>query len=204
MRQVAGKFNMIGSEKEDPLMCLEDYISYDEMQISSLVSVASPSFFINSGSKYNNGKKQTNSNFERMGVYVGTVGARFEVFDRMESQHILISKTFNKEENGFGKKRDQTNHLTKKMEIWEKFYRVDHFPTFEEAKILTEKKETEIVQTSKEYFFNGKVYKERIRMSMEPYFLYCNQYSKSQSKGHIRYLGLDWAFGKLFSTYSFY
>jgi hypothetical protein len=191
MTNIVGKFDLIGTEKEDQYLCLKDYISYDEMQISSLLSVACPSFFINNGSRYNKARKQKDDEYERQGVYVGMVGARFEVLEQMESQHILISRYLNTEENGYGRNRDESSQTSKKMKIWEKFYRVHPFPTFDEAIQLSKNEENQIVPSGNDYFFNMKVYKERMRMVIEPYFLFCNQYSESASKrGHVRVVGL--------------
>ena len=160
------------------------------MQISSLISVACPSFFINNGSRNNRGIKLEDENFERRGVFVAMVGARFERKEVMESQHILISKNQNKEENGYGSKRDENKKSSKKNKIWENFYGVECFPTYEEAIILSKYAENQIV-SGKDYFFNVKVYKERLRMSIEPYFLYCNEYSRSiNKKAHVRMVGL--------------
>jgi hypothetical protein len=71
---------------------LKDYISYDEMQISSMISVSCPTFFINSGSRGNCGRPQKDGSFQRFGVYVGIIGARFERDGLMESEHMLITK----------------------------------------------------------------------------------------------------------------
>jgi hypothetical protein len=82
----------------------------------------------------------------------------------------------------------------KKLSIWAKFYGIDYFPTVEEV-------QEEIKQGSKNYleipsfrnveYFNIKVFKERIRMSVEPYFLEAQNRAKSHNKSaFVRLVGL--------------
>ncbi|OQN95509.1 hypothetical protein B0A48_18381 [Cryoendolithus antarcticus] len=70
-------------------LTLDQYLSYDEIMLSSLVGVSSPSFFINDGSRYNHGEAGRPATFEDRGIIIGLVGARFERDDRMDSTHIL-------------------------------------------------------------------------------------------------------------------
>lgn len=60
-----------------PLL-IKDYISYDEMPISALVSASVPTFFINSGSRTNYAQKSRVKNYQEKGIYTGCVGARLE------------------------------------------------------------------------------------------------------------------------------
>jgi len=70
-------FGDVGTDSENELR-LVDVLSYDEMAVSALLSVATPTHFINSGSRGNCGKAGEAGSFESQGVYVGVVGARFE------------------------------------------------------------------------------------------------------------------------------
>ena len=72
-----GGFEDIGTSRERPPLVLADYLSYDEMAISALVNVAVPTHFINRGGRFNEGKREVTGEFERHGVYVACVGARF-------------------------------------------------------------------------------------------------------------------------------
>lgn len=88
-------------------------MSYDELQISSLVGVSTPTYFINNGCRSNCGKSTgtiiswlANSDIwikasliwkddhEEMGYLSGLIGARFEKKDKMESQHMLVQKVY--------------------------------------------------------------------------------------------------------------
>ena len=86
-----GGFEDIGTSRERPPLVLADYLSYDEMAISALVNVAVPTHFINRGGRFNEGKRDVTGEFERHGVYVACVGARFEVAGRMEWQTIMVT-----------------------------------------------------------------------------------------------------------------
>jgi hypothetical protein len=57
---------------------IDKYITYDEMAISACMSVAVPTYFINSGSRYNSAQKSRADDYQKQGVYVGCVGARLE------------------------------------------------------------------------------------------------------------------------------
>lgn len=72
-------------------LTLEEYLSYDEMMLSSLCGVSGPSYFINDGSRGNCARPGKSGTFENRGIIIGLVGARFEREDRMDSVHILPS-----------------------------------------------------------------------------------------------------------------
>ncbi|KAH8888966.1 hypothetical protein GQ53DRAFT_690696 [Thozetella sp. PMI_491] len=77
--------------KNEPLnkyLKFSDYLSYDEIMLSSLLGVSSPSYFINDGDRYNEGRPGKPGEFERRGVIIGLVGARFERRDRMDSNYM--------------------------------------------------------------------------------------------------------------------
>lgn len=72
-------------------LTLQEYLSYDEIMLSSLIGVSGPSFFINNGNRHNRGKPGVRGSFEPRGIIIGLVGARFERDDRMDSVHVLRS-----------------------------------------------------------------------------------------------------------------
>jgi hypothetical protein len=73
-------------------LTLTEYLSYDEIMLSSLIGVSGQSYFINDGNRYNTGKPGRTGTFEERGVIVGLVGARFERDDRMDTIFILPGK----------------------------------------------------------------------------------------------------------------
>lgn len=100
----AGKgFDLIGTENETAPLVLKDLQSYDEMGLSSLLAVSTPTFFINSGSRGNRAiVNEEADEFENTGVLVGQVGARFERIGRMEWKHLIVTKEQNTTANGYG------------------------------------------------------------------------------------------------------
>ena len=76
-------------------LTLEEYLSYDEIMLGSLIGVSGPSFFINDGGRYNHGVKGVEGSFVERGFVVGLVGARFERRERMDSVYVLPVKEAN-------------------------------------------------------------------------------------------------------------
>jgi hypothetical protein len=70
-------------------LTLEEYLSYDEIMLSSLLGASGPTHFINTGGRRNKGEIEPNIPHQSRGVIVGLVGARFERIDRMDFVHIL-------------------------------------------------------------------------------------------------------------------
>lgn len=70
-------------------LTLENYLSYDEIMLSSLLGVSGPSFFINTGSRGNCARPAREGSYQSRGIIVGLVGSRFEREHRMDSVHIL-------------------------------------------------------------------------------------------------------------------
>ncbi|KAI1273221.1 hypothetical protein F5Y07DRAFT_260857 [Xylaria sp. FL0933] len=85
------EWDRVGTEEEkhNRHLFLKDYLSYDEIMLSSLMGVSGPSFFINDGRRDNRGRPGKAGEFEPRGVIIGLVGARFEREDRMDSAYIL-------------------------------------------------------------------------------------------------------------------
>ncbi|KAK7753969.1 hypothetical protein SLS62_004068 [Diatrype stigma] len=79
-----------GIGRRNEYLGLDDYLSYDEIMLGSLLGVSGPSHFINDGNRYNQARRSPHAGaYEPRGVIVGVVGARFERPDRMDSVHCL-------------------------------------------------------------------------------------------------------------------
>ena len=70
--------NGTSSQHLNSHLTLESYLSYDEIMLSSLLGVSGPSFFINTGDRYNRARPAPEGSCESRGIIVGLVGARFE------------------------------------------------------------------------------------------------------------------------------
>lgn len=181
-----GGFEAIGTDHEKAPLILRDYISYDEMQISALIGVSVPTYFINDGSRDNEGKIGQPGTFESKGVYAGLVGARFEKPGFMEWEHMIITPEQNKIEKGYG----QEHKKNSKLAIWSKLYNSE-FPTFEEAKLDKTGRYKPFAFGKK--LLDSAVYKERMRLVIEPFILDAQKRGSEENKKvylHIAGLGL--------------
>ncbi|KAI1496959.1 hypothetical protein F5X99DRAFT_45771 [Biscogniauxia marginata] len=94
-RNPSKEWDRVGTaaESKNQFLSLQEYLSYDEMMLGSLVGVSGPSFFINNGCRDNYATLGKSGTFEPRGIIIGLVGARFERPDRMDSVHILRRAT---------------------------------------------------------------------------------------------------------------
>ena len=187
-RRGEGGFELIGTENEIAPLCLNDYLSYDEMQISALIGLTVPTRFINNGWRNNRGEPGKKGEYIESGIYYGLVGARLEKPGVMEWQHVVITPDQNKRENGYGVDPQPDNLKRRLLTCWAKFYQLAPFPTFEEAKSDTSGKYLKI---SEDIYFNKQAYKERLRMTVEPFLVDANEQArKAGKKGYIQAVGI--------------
>ncbi len=186
--QGAGGFEAIGTPNEKAPLVLEEYISYEEMQLSALLSVSTPTYFINDGNRYNEGRPQEVSTFQEQGLIVGMVGARFEKPGFMEWQHMVIT-------------REQSyNPLN---EIWSKFYGLS-LATYEEAAGDQSGRFIPIGDG----FFDADIYKKRLEYVIEPFLDDCEdrgcyrQYQHGYDKVYVRVVGIGLGVWKLIDEQS--
>jgi len=159
-------FDNIGTPDQQEPLVLKDYISYDEMQISALLGVSTPTFFINDGERTNEAKIGVKGSFQEQGVYVGLVGARFErteltLSPRMEFQHMVIEEKQNTKENGYGSRKGSNTLLN----IWQELYD-ETFPTYNQAQGDTSGR---YIPVSFKRYLDSNVYIKRMKMVIEPF-----------------------------------
>lgn len=86
--------DLTGTEPEDLCnhhLSLDEYLSYDEMMLGSLLGVSGPSHIINDGRRDNSAHYDDPDGpnaHEPRAVVVGLVGSRFERADRMDHVHV--------------------------------------------------------------------------------------------------------------------
>ncbi|KAI8904258.1 hypothetical protein DFJ77DRAFT_480713 [Powellomyces hirtus] len=97
----------VGTEEEIAGLRMCHYLSYDEMSLSALLGASTRTLFINSGTRDNRGKAQDASLHEFSGVYVGLVGARYEIPGQMEWSYTV------------GEPIHRTSHMRK---LWDEFF----------------------------------------------------------------------------------
>ncbi|KAI0848033.1 hypothetical protein F5Y00DRAFT_270464 [Daldinia vernicosa] len=81
-------WDSIGAEGT-PYEPLQEYLTYDEIMLGSLIAVSSPSYFINDGARHNNARPQEAGTFEPRGIIIGLVGPRFERLMHMDANIVL-------------------------------------------------------------------------------------------------------------------
>jgi hypothetical protein len=115
--------NGTAAQRENKYLTLAEYLSYDEIMLSSLIGVSGPSYFINDGNRYNQGIAAKPGTFQPRGIIIGLVGARFERPGRMDSIFILPSSRSQHQdprltsifESFFGVERDDSAPFNKEM-----------------------------------------------------------------------------------------
>lgn len=156
-----GGFDKIGHSQETPKLCLQEYMSYDEIKLSALVTIASKSAFINDGSRRNRGVPGTLGMYQPDGVIVGMVGARFEREGVMEWQDCMVTPEQNTQDHGYGSDPPPKRGLVRE---WGRLWGETPLPTWEQAQIG--QKESFLAISSKE-LFNTSVYTARIQIGAE-------------------------------------
>lgn len=200
-RRGSGGFEAIGTKYEKQPLTLQNYISYDEMQLAALLGVSTPTYFINNGNRNNQAEKAPEGTFISTGIYVGLVGARFEKPGHMEWQHMIITPVQNTTANGYGSHASYTSAKADLLRIWSEFYG-EQFFTYEQAKQDTSDR---FIKLNGIELFDTAIYKKRLAVVIEPFLFDANQRGKEQNKKvylHIVGLGLGvWQVSPLQAKY---
>lgn len=171
---------------------MAQYLSYDEMAISALLGVATPTYFLNDGSRTNY-YKPNHRPYEETGVYTALVGARFDRPERMEREHMLVEKLRSTPEDGYGPRRGDKELFPRDrlLSIWAKFYGLPYFPTYGEAVRAVRDRTGRFVPVRKhddeknihiDGLLDTDVYKKRMRMVIEPFLADANERAERQHK----------------------
>jgi hypothetical protein len=189
----AGGWELVGTDEEGQSthaasLNLASVMSYDEVALSALVSVAVPTHFINSGGRVNRGVPGAPGTFERKGVYTGCVGARFERPGRMEWAHLIVTPEQNTAANGYGPSQPALEAGASPMRVallgaWARFYGLDHLPTAAEAwERYSSQGDRAYIELSPHLgsaagpaLLDAELFVRRIRASAEPFLLDANR-----------------------------
>lgn len=172
-----GGFERIGSEDERPPLIFEQLISYDEMALSALMSVAVPTPFFNDGARNNRGRPGVAPTYPFNGVYTAVVGARFEKECCMEHAHMVVTPQQNSCDNGYG--ADATGRRAEVLRMWARFYGHPYFPDWKEAQ-----RNSGLYVALPGCLFNPEIYKKRMRMSIEPFLLDADSQARKLSSAN--------------------
>ncbi|GAM89078.1 hypothetical protein ANO11243_071130 [Dothideomycetidae sp. 11243] len=83
----AHAWDRVGGSHEKHPLTMDRYLTYEEMMLSSLIGVSGYTPYFNDGDRHNKGVRGVPGSFQREGVQVGLVGARFERRGRMDSTY---------------------------------------------------------------------------------------------------------------------
>jgi len=194
-------FESIGGGSARGPLVLREYLSYDEMALSSLLGVATPTHWINDGSKSNQAKADLSHRFIREGVCVALVGARFErppeppdvpgarLTGLMEFRHILVSESQNQACHGYGSTAAGADAAL--MGAWAKAYGFEYFPTWADAIGDTTGRFVEVATRSGRSFLDTVAYKRRCRLGVEPFLIDANDRALALGrKAYVALMGL--------------
>lgn len=195
-----------GTWGEGGSLRLASLLSYDEVALSALVSVAVPTHFVNAGSRTNSGRPDAAGSFERRGVYVGCVGARFEREGVMEWAHLMVTPEQNTPAKGYGPPPEdgasaamaspEARQRRLLLRAWANFYGRTHLPTHEEAL------QRRAADPGAYLLIPGGVggasclldielYKARIRAVAEPFLLDANRRAReANARAYVHVVGL--------------
>lgn len=183
-----GAFELIGKNYEREPLKLESLLSYDEMAISALIGVSSPTCFINRGHRDNGGEKSLREDYEKTGFYIALVGARFERPGLMEHSHIVIGPKQNTVDNGYGASEIK-NERRALLQLWAQFYNESHFPLYSEI----DGQDSRYIKLWDRRFLDTILYQRRIQLSLSLFFHEANDRGLTENKpvyAHIVGLGL--------------
>ena len=111
------------------------------------------------------------------------VGARLEDPKQGDYKYILITKTQNTVENGYG-----ANSKNPFLLLLAKSYGQSYLPLFDEAQNDTSNR---YIRLNDDIYLNTHIYKERMKRVIEPFLVYAHECSQKERKlGYIRAIGL--------------
>lgn len=146
-------FGNIVTASETNDINLNDYISYDEMQLAAFIGFSGPTVFLNNGDRKNKGVAGDKDTYEKTGIIVGLVGARFERIDKMEARHMFVSEYY-----------DPNSSELQKM--WAEFYGYENglFPVYDSVS----NNDTNYISTQLGYL-NIAAYKKRMKITISTF-----------------------------------
>ena len=205
-----------------------EYINNNEMQISAFVSMCVPTYFLNAGLRNNRGVLETDEKKKTsQGVFVASVGPRFDRPGFMEYAHMLVTPTQNTEENGYGdpsidpSKSQINKKKSKVLNIWAQFYNQSFFPTYGDIFAFDDDANDAIIKVFQSvyekfesknethdtytdcHYFNKVIYKMRMQMVIEPFLLQANKaltevdIKEGRTKVHIRAANIGFGLGEI-------
>ncbi|KAL2917840.1 hypothetical protein HK105_202713 [Polyrhizophydium stewartii] len=196
-------------------LSLREYLSYDEIQVSMLVGASTPTFFINSGDRRNSAVPGVPETFENHGIYLGLVGARFEREWRAEDEFVVVRSTAAAQDAARRgcllphRALEGEAGAASRDRMWAALYGVDALrpPDLIEAidaaaaslaakqpmdgAVQRTLEKHQIVPMAAGCFFSVRLYKQRIRITIELLLLEANARAiEAQRRAYVHVVGL--------------
>ena len=158
-----GSWETIGSDQERYPRIMKNYMTYEEMEFSTFISLSIYTPFINNGSRRNMAIKSSEPH-EPEGIYIGQVGCRFEEAQKMEWRFMIVDPQQNLPQFGYGP--DAVGPLSYYMKMWASFYGIDHFPNYQEVQSDYSGRFI-MLDGYRDVYLDTFIYKKRLRMNAE-------------------------------------
>ena len=174
----AALFDAIGKDRDegnDHDIALESLQSYDEMMLSALLGVSTPTHFINSGGRNNHGVKHLQG-VVPWGVYVAQVGARFERPNQMEWRQMVVTPHQNTKERGYGPDGDPV------LQAFARFYGLEYFPCWDEAVEIQKKDCLRYVEFRPSRWFDTLVFARRMKLVASTFLIEASARAKAATR----------------------
>ncbi|GLV40152.1 uncharacterized protein CBL_03700 [Carabus blaptoides fortunei] len=178
-----GHWEFVGTKAEKAPLILNNCLSYDEMKLSAFLSVSSYNYFMNDGSRFNNGQVDTNrSNIQPEGIIVGLIGTRLEKADVMEYEELIISNNQNTEEHGYGDSASPSFH-----KLFAEFYSDKAF-TYKTVRNSTDSR---FVKLEDGLYFDNIAYAKRLALSFDTLLIEANHRARERNvTAYIHVVGI--------------
>ena len=159
---------------QNSVIPMEDYLSYEEIELAALINICTPTYFINGGRKENAGVPDDSGAYPFSGYFAALVGARFERRDHMESKYME-------------KFHDKQIETSKIASYWKQFYE-NSFVSQSDKNYLAA---GETVAGHPSSWLHIPAYKLRMEATLKPFFRLANDIARSHGKkGVVRIPGL--------------
>lgn len=181
-----GSWETIGTDQEKEPLVLLEYLSYHEIKLSALLSVSSFSYFINEGSRYNEGIVADNRNtIQLQGIVIGITGPILETRNAMDYQEIVINNQQNTGANGYG-----SYSIFTMQSVFSNFYE-DNLLLYNNVRygnISVVHRFTELMNGD---IFDNVIYSKRLAVSFDTLLIEANHRAKTAGKfAYIHLIGI--------------
>lgn len=183
----------IGTLYEKEPLLLKNCISYEEIKLSAFLSVSSLTYFINIGDRKNFGVLKRDL-VQDEGVIMGVIGPRLVKKGVMDYQDMVIHKSQNTKDNGYGLVSTPTIH-----HLFAEFYE-DECLEYEEIVQNVPQKAERYTQLNKGEILDNHIYYKRLVFTIDTLFMEANFRAKEYgTMAYVHVVGIGLGLWKISS-----